>query len=287
MYLLTPAQEYEELRQHHRRRAPDFDAVDKKRRSSHAAASEAQRSRRPAVRIHQPIDWDFEDAGDFAFRGPKLGSVGGGAHNRVETEAAHRDVERRQRAKGSDASEVQSDFLVSFAKSGVLEAFSRLDDAARQRNLAAVSAKRVGANGENHVGVSVSREQQEKACRVPKVCRLEPSRPLARRLWRHECVGGRAWQRLSQRRFERSDGGVVDQGASVICAQLRGADRYIQTGPAGRSPPSPSLSLPVASKEAACTAAASAIRNFGDGHDMLKKTQRERQIDLSVLTRMT
>jgi hypothetical protein len=49
------------------------------------------------------------------------------------------------------------------------------------------------------------------------------------------------------------------------------------------SPPSPSLSHPVAPKQTASKAAVSPIRNFGGVNELVKKTQRECRMNVIVL----
>ena len=90
-----------------------------------------------------------------------------------------------------------------FAQRRLLEALARFNDAARQRDLAAVSAQRVCADGEDEVRgtVGTGKEQQE-AGGGPNASRRDPRRPVARR---HRCespLRSETGQRTRQRRLE-------------------------------------------------------------------------------------
>jgi len=87
----------------------------------------------------------------------------------------------------------------------VLERLARLDDAARQGDLAAVAAERVRPQREHDVGMTLKRKQQQKSRGIPGLCRTPTLGPLTARSWRHEGMSGRGRQRFCQSRGQVGD----------------------------------------------------------------------------------
>ena len=73
--------------------------------------------------------------------------------NRMQPEAAHGNIDWRERTEDAHGGRRQRDFLVRFAQRSLCVGFAGLGDAARQRHLAAVAAERVGPNSQDDVSL--------------------------------------------------------------------------------------------------------------------------------------
>ncbi len=82
--------------------------------------------------------------------GVNKGRVCAHCDDRVKTESADRDVQRRQRTQHVHILQRQRHLLVRFPQGGLLEGFTRIDDAAGQRNLATV-AQAIGPHRQDDV----------------------------------------------------------------------------------------------------------------------------------------
>ena len=96
----------------------------------------------------------------------------------------------------------QADFLVRLTQRRLLERFARIDDAARQRDLSAVPAERVRANGQHEMGAAVDRKDQQQARRMANSGGIESVGPLTPRLRGENglcgCAGEDAAQTIRQ-----------------------------------------------------------------------------------------
>ena len=98
--------------------------------------------------------------------GLSTGRAGSGGDDGMEPEAADVDVDRRERAQRSHARRLEADLLVRLAQRRLFERLTRFDDAAGQRDLAAVPLERAGAHGQNEMrAVLGGKEQQEPGSR--------------------------------------------------------------------------------------------------------------------------
>ena len=89
----------------------------------------------------------------------------------MKAETGDGNIDRRQCAEHPHALERQRDLLVRFAQRRLLEGFARLDDAARQRHLAAVPAERLRAHRQHDVRAIADRKTQQQARRLPNARR--------------------------------------------------------------------------------------------------------------------
>ena len=119
-----------------------------------------------------------------------------------------------------------------FAQGGALERFARFGDAARQRDLAAMTSQRVGPDRQHDVGVGFDREQQQQSGRMTDVRRIEFRRPVASRVRRHQRVRLRPGQRLRQADSEPFERGLElhGGGTTLICGQLPRGGGYAAVG---------------------------------------------------------
>ena len=137
--------------------------------------------------------------------GVSAGRASADGDDRMQAESADRNVDRRQRAEHADPVDVQRHFLVRLAQRRLLERFAGIDDAARQRHLAAVPAERIGANGQDDVRAVVVRKQEQQSGGVTDARGIETGRPISSRDRREALV--RARRRAGQRKtiFEQGD----------------------------------------------------------------------------------
>src|SRR3954464_4227780 len=108
------------------------------------------------ARIEQLINRDLEDVGDLAVGWRQPWARRPGRDNWIQPEAAHRNVERCQRAEHAHAVAIERDLLVRFAQRRLLERLARFDDAAGKRDLAGMP-RRFAAHGEHDARGSVER----------------------------------------------------------------------------------------------------------------------------------
>ena len=171
---------------------------------------------RTAVRAsRKQIDVDLENPRHFAGGRREARPDGRRGDDRVQPEAADRDLERRQRAQRPHRADIngQADLLVRLAKRRLLVRFARVDHAARQRHLAAMPFKRVGAHGQDDMGVGIARtggagraggaggEDQQQASGVADARAVEVGRPFTPRPRCEPLVRRRPRQRPLQCRF--------------------------------------------------------------------------------------
>jgi hypothetical protein len=98
---------------------------------------------------------------------------------------------------------------VSFTQRGVCECLARFDDAAGQRDLPAVAAKRIGADSQHEMRAIVGiRKYQYEARGVAYALGLHAWWPRTRGHRGHQFVGVASRQRFCERRnqFVREDG---------------------------------------------------------------------------------
>jgi hypothetical protein len=224
-----PAQQGQEFRENHRRGAPDLGILDDERRRDYRTPVAGERFQSDASRIHQSIERDFEDARHLGIGAPQVRWGRSGSDDRVQPESAHVNVDWCQRAEGLHILHAEADLLVRLAQRGPLEGFARIDDAARQRHLAAVPLERPGADGQDEMSelsLGAARKEEQQAGRLSNARGIEIRTPLRTRPRRHERLRVGAGQRAAQRGLEpRHDVGKGGHrpgcyGTSVICAQL-------------------------------------------------------------------
>jgi hypothetical protein len=150
----------------------------------------------------------------------------------MQTETADRNVERRQGSEHSHSSGIEADFLVRLPQRRMLDALTHLDDASRERHLAAVSPQGVGAHRQHHVCAVGDREEQDETCRVPNVCRIESRGPVGP--WnRHQPLVRHGTGEVgAERRFDLTEGfdkrhSRYGGGTSVIHAQFACGAGYV------------------------------------------------------------
>lgn len=169
-----PTQQYEKLGDHHRRRSPDFDIADaecRRRDRVTVACADGHRKRR---RLQQFVDGDINDPCHFAVSRAQRWPRWGSRHNRMETESAYGNVDRRQRAVHVNLVCRQRNFFMCLSESGALEGFAGLDDPAGQRNLSAVSLQCVGALRQNDVRAIANWKNEQQPCGMTHTRRVEP-----------------------------------------------------------------------------------------------------------------
>jgi hypothetical protein len=149
----------------------------------------------------------------------------------MQAESADGDIERRQHAEHVDLVKGQIDLFVRLAKRRVFHRLTGLHAAARERHLASVPSKRPGADGQQHMGSVVNREEQQEAPGVPDG--VADGRPLAPRPGGKRRLSCRAGKRLSQSQRKRLQEAVeVHTGEQVV--GIDGAIRRI--GDRGSNP---------------------------------------------------
>src|SRR5215212_10626599 len=112
----SPAQQGEEFGQYHCRRPPDLDTVDVKRRHREGRAVGYAYRRREMPRIHELVETDFEDSGDFAVRRGQRRTRRVHRDDRMQPETADRDIERRERTEDAHLVLRERDLLVRLAQ---------------------------------------------------------------------------------------------------------------------------------------------------------------------------
>ena len=127
-----PAEQGEKLRQEHRRGAPDLLLSEMKCRDREDAPIPFALGRAHARRVDQGVDVDLENARHLAVSGRERRARVPHGDDRMKSEAADGNIDRRQRADDATAIERQRDLFVGLAESGLLECFVRLDDATWQ-----------------------------------------------------------------------------------------------------------------------------------------------------------
>ena len=137
--------------------------------------------------------------------GLSVGRVDAAATIGMESETADVDVDRRERAQRSHAGGLEADLLVCFAERRLFERLARFDDAAGQRDLAAVPLERAGAYGQDEMRAVLEREEQQEAGRMANPRPVEVGRPLTRRPRHHAMLCRLAGKRPGQRPFEARD----------------------------------------------------------------------------------
>jgi hypothetical protein len=88
--------------------------------------------------------------------------------HRMQPEAAHGDVDRRQASQQPHAARLQPDFFARFPHRRVLDRFAGIDDAARKRDLAGVATEPRVPFGQDHVRPIAHREQEHQPRGVPQ-----------------------------------------------------------------------------------------------------------------------
>lgn len=200
-----------ELREHHRRRAPDARAAEIEERHVVLATVAEPAAAPQARRIEEIAERHLEDARDLAIGRPEVGPAIGEADDGVEHEAADRDVHRRQRADDARVARLDSDFLARFAQSGLLDGFVGVERPAGERHLPAVLRERVGPDGQHEVRLGLDRIEQEQAGRAAGVLRVVAGPPVGRPRPRRQPVlglnaGQGCGERAAQSGFEISEG---------------------------------------------------------------------------------
>jgi len=127
--------------------------VDVERRHGEGDAVALAFSRREMPRIEKVVHPDFEDSGDLAVRRRQRRPRRVHGDDRMQAETADRNIQRRERAQDAHLVQRQRDLLVRLAERRLLERLPRIDNAARQRDLAAMP-QRISADGEDDVGLS-------------------------------------------------------------------------------------------------------------------------------------
>jgi hypothetical protein len=162
-----------------------------------------------AVRRHQRVDSRLENARHLTSVGCQRWPSFTDADNRVKAEPADGNIERRQCSQDADEIRRQPHFLAGFPERGLFERFAGIDDAARQRNLAAVTAERIGADRQENVRVRLSiysrREDQQQTRRMTQLLLSEAVGPLSARDGCQVRLRCRTRQLACERIFESCD----------------------------------------------------------------------------------
>ena len=195
---LRPAQETQELGEHHGRRPPNLVAGDVKGGDHEPAAVPFALARRETGGIAQGIQGDFENAFDFAIRRPQGWTPGHRRDDGVKTESADGNVERRQQPDHPCVRNRQFHFLVCLAQRRLLVCFARFDDAARKRDLPPVTSERARTKREHDVRTPGDGKNQQQTGRVTDAGAIESFGPSPTRLRREDSVGGSAGKGAGQ-----------------------------------------------------------------------------------------
>ncbi len=157
--------------------------------------------------VREVVNGHLENSHHLAVRRREDGPRPGDGDDRMQAEAAHRNVERRQRSEHAHIVDPQRDFFARLAQRRLLDGFARLDAAAGQRHLTAVSVQRVGAHREHDVRTVDDGEHEQKARRLPEACRVEGRWPAPARPRSEDLLRRSARERGIQRVFELPDEG--------------------------------------------------------------------------------
>ena len=216
-----PPQDREELGEHHRRRTPDFDAFRQKHGKFHGSCFARHRPPFDLRGIHQASQRWFDNSRDFAVRGLEHWLTAGRCDDRMQAKTADGDVNGRENAKAPRLARRQTDFLLGLPKRRFVVGFASLDNAARQRHLAAMSIQGLRPNRENNVWLIVEREEQQQSGCMSNTLDGKPGGPVAPRPRGHQRVSSGAREGAGQRNLEPlQDFSKRHRQNKAICGQL-------------------------------------------------------------------